>query len=338
MRMTIAVLSLLLAVEVSALNVAIPAQRTLNPVVSPRKAKVLRDARAAFTLPDGSQWIVHTVPAKREPSALGVTRFGADGAARVFLVSDWLPEGTIPGGSAGQVYGVGMLNDGRVLVSAGWQNHGGSHNAIFVLSAEAGGTYHTDKVFEVPGAAEIVGGPVNTILAVTNYPAMRGGGPLLTHFNTEGLRLGAFGSGDVSPAAAAKSAMAARLHRINENLYALYIPSREEVAVFHLSPGDREFIWSPRRHVFLGEDAAAAGMRVLGLESAGMADDLLVVRSGLYRGRPGTLLTVFGKYHKEKQSEFLDVPWNLMLREFGVIHGVVHRGDVHLDTVALKND
>ncbi|HYR29361.1 MAG TPA: hypothetical protein VEU30_12900, partial [Thermoanaerobaculia bacterium] len=325
------------ALDAAAVSLNVPAQRSLHPVTTERKAKVLRDGRSSFTLPDGSQWVVHSVPAQSEPSALGVTRFAADAPARVFLVSDWLPHRTIPKGWAGQVYGVGMLNDGRVLVSAGWHNRTGSHNAIFVLRARQDGTYHTDKVIEVPGVGEVIGGPANTILAITTRPDVRGG-HLLSHFSTEGVFLGGHAGlgADLPPRAAAQNAMHARLHRIHENQYALYDPSAEKVFVFNLRRGDGEYIWQGHGHIFLGEDAGTAGMRVLGMESIG--DELVVVRSGKYRGRLGTLLTVFDRLQKEKQSEFLDVPWNYMLRESGEIHGVVFKDDVQLDKVAVGRD
>ena len=322
-----------------AIEFEVPARRNLEPVASPRKAKVLRDARAAFTLRDGSQWITHGVPARREPSAIGVTRFERDGSARVFLVSDWLPKGTIPGGYAGQVYGVALLTDGRVAVSAGWMSGGTSHNRIFVLRRRADGGYDTDRMFELPGVAQVVDGPANLILAITVDATLRDGGPLVRVFDTNGTVRGAVdGQNPASPAEAVRNAHDARIVRVNENRFAVYEPSQERVMSFDLYVVEPELIFKPYGGVFLGDDAGLAGTRVLGIDAAPNGD-VLVVRSGLVRGRPGTELTVYTRTFREvKQSQTLDVPWSLLLREHGHIRGLVFHNDVRLDTVHVRHD
>jgi hypothetical protein len=338
MRKTMLILSLLLANNALAVRLAVDPRTAVEPVDSPRKAKVLRDARAAFTLPDGSQWITHRVPAQREPGAIGVTRFGTDGTARVFLVSDWLPKGSIPRGWCGQVYGVTLLTDGRVAVSAGWTDGRNSHNAIVILSLRGDGRYDTDKVIELPGVAQIAGAPRNTILAVTNDANRRGGGPLLTLFDTEGRKIGA-GFSDhlpVSAPEAAQNARKARLHRFGERRFAFYDPYSESVAVIDFEVLERETILTPIQVTFVGDDATTSALPVLDIDQS-PDGDILVVRAGVIRGTPGTQLTIYGE-GAAKQSVILDRPWNLMLRENDRVRGVVLRGQVALDTVALARE
>lgn len=337
MRKSAVILTLLFTTSALAARLDAPSRRTVfDPVESPRKAKVLRDALAAFTLSDGSQWVTHFVPAAREPGAIGVTRFGADGSAHVFLVSDWLPRGSIPRGWCGQVYGVGLLDDGRVIASAGWTDGRNSHNGIFILRPGEDGRYVTDKLIEVPGVRHVVGGPRNTILAVTFDANLRGGGPLFTLYASDsGKRVGTLIlAQDQSPVEAAQKAGNARLQRINAQTFAAYEPTVELVYVFDLEVVASETILSPRRVLFVGDDAVTVSAPVVGIE-AWEDGDLLVARSGRVRGTVGTQLTIYGRDHSVRQSLTLDRPWHLMLREESRILGVVRRREVELDPVAV---
>lgn len=338
MRKTLLGFSLLVASNVLAVRLEVKERMTFDPVASPRMAKVLRDARGAFTLPDGSQWITHATWAEREPSAIGVTRFGADGSERLFLLSDFLPKGTIPRGWVGQVYGVALLDDGRIAVSGGWTDKRTSHNAIIILRPLKDGSYETERVNKVPGVRQIVGAPRNTILAVTSDANLRDGGPLLTVYDTEG-RMRARGfmhKGRFSPAEAARNASEAQLRRVTDTLFALYDPSGQEVVVFWMEVKDAETIWKGHSVLFVGDDASTAHLPIIGFDAWGNGD-VLIARAGNIRGRVGTQLTLYAaNSHAVKQSIFLDRPWNHMLREHDKIHGVVHRGQVALDTVALQ--
>ncbi len=336
MRKTILGLLLLSAGNALALRLNVEPRRGFDPVDSPRKAKVLLDSRAAFTLEDGSQWITHGIPAQREPGAIGVTRFGPDGTVRLFLLSDWLPQGSIPGGMCGQIYGVALLTDGRVAVSAGWTDGHDSHNAILILNLRRDGRYDTDKVIEVPGVAQIAGAPRNTVLAITNDANLRGGGPLLTLYDTAGRRRAALFDDQLSVSAseAAQSSMKARLHRTGERGFVFYDPYKDSVIVFDLEVVEKEVIFTPIHVAFIGEDAATAGLPVLGID-ASPDGDVVVARVGMIRGTYGTQLTVYGSDGSVKQSTTLDRPWNLILRENDRIRGVVLRDGVVLDTVAI---
>lgn len=336
MKKTILALSLIAAANAFAARLDIQPRRALDPVDSERMARVLRDARSEFTLEDGSKWIIHRVPAQNEPSAYGVTRFGADGSARVFLVSDWLPKGSIPRGWCGQVSAVAQLSDGRVLASAGWTDGTNSHNGIFVLRALPDGRYATDQLIELPGVAQIAGGPRNTIAAVTDDASIAGGGPLLTLLDTQGHVLGRwFDGAALSAPAAAQNSVQARLQRISESRFALYDPSVEMIRVFDLAVANGRATLAVRTNVFVGDDAVSAGLHLIGIEAA--ADgDVLVARSGVIRGKPGTQLTVYDQHGGVRQSTTLDRPWNFMLRENGRIRGVVMRGDVVLDTIGMR--
>lgn len=341
MRNTMLILSLLLTANALGERWDIQPHKPFVAVQSPRKAKALRDARAAYTLSDGSQWITHSVPAQREPSAIGVTRFGVDGSARVFLVSDWLPKGTIPRGSCGQVYGVALLTDGRVAISAGWTDGHASHNGIFILRATEDRDYAVDKLIEVPGVAQIAGAPRNTILAVTDDATLRGGGPLLTLFDTQGRRLGTLFDKHlpISASEAARNAINARLQRINERGFALYDPSEAQVHVFDVDvlESGNEAIVTPRRGIFVGDDASTANLPVLAIDARDDGD-LLVARAGLMSGAPGTRLTIYGRDGAPKQSATLDRPWNLTIRENGQLRGVLLRHDVVLDSAVMRHE
>jgi hypothetical protein len=339
MKKTILTLSLLLAANAFSARLDIQPRTALEPVASARKAKVLRQARASITLDDGSQWIIHRVPAQHEPGAFGVTRFGADGSARVFLVSDWLPKGSIPRGLCGQVRGVTQLTDGRVAVSAAWTDGVTSHNAIFVLRVREDGRYDTERVIEVPGVSHIAAGPRSSIVAVTNDASRHGGGPMATVFDAQGRVLGAYFDQDslLSPPAAAQNALQARLQRVGENGFALYDPQGDLIRVFELDVSARDVTLTPQANIFVGDDASTADLQVLGIEPT--ADgDIVVARVGLVRGNPTTQLTVYDRLGGVKESATLDRPWNLMLRENGRIQGLVLRGDASLDTVALRRE
>lgn len=337
-RKSVVLCSLLLATNAFAVRLEVQPRMMFVPVAEPRKAQVLREARDAFTLPDGSQWITHPVPAENEgSSAVGVTRFEVDGSATVFLVSDWLPKRSIPNGWCGQVYGVSQLSDGRIAVSAGWTDGSQSHNGIFILRVREDGRYDTDKLIRLPGVAQIVGTQNNSILAVTNDPGRRDHGPLLTSYDTEGVKFGGFFGGDmaVSAVEAAQNAAKARLVRVGETGFAFYNPREESIYLFHFEVGHREGVFIPKTRIFIGDDAEIAALPVVGID---VSEDweVLVARVGNFRGTIGTHLTVYDSDNKVKQTTTLDRPWNLMLREKGRIHGVVRRGEVSLDTVRLQ--
>ncbi|HEX8152411.1 MAG TPA: hypothetical protein VF698_04760 [Thermoanaerobaculia bacterium] len=332
MRIRIVALMLLLtAGSAFAQGWEIQPSATPEPVASARKAKVLRTARAAYTLPDGSQWITHSVPARREPGAIGVTRFGSDGSARVFLVSDWLPKGTIPRGWCGQVYGVALLTDGRIAVSGGWNDGRDSHNAIFVLRALADGAYGPDAVFEVAGVAQIAGGPRNSIVAVTHDVNRRRGDPLLTIFDTRGSILAFLfdRSSSTTPPEAAQNAMRAHLQWIDAQTFAVSDSHAQVVYVFSLQVLDHEVVLIPRQVFFVGEDASTATLPIVGID-ANANGDVLVARTGVARGRMGTHLTVY-RNDATIETAVLDRPWNLILRENGQVRGLVMKNDPLLD-------
>lgn len=346
---TAVILSLLVATSAVGARLEVAPDARAEVVQSPRKAQVLRAARAAFALPDGSQWVTHPVHPKRETSAVAVTRFGADGSADVYLVSDWLPKGTIPRGWCGQVYAVTQLTDSRVAVSAGWTDGSNSHNAILVLRATGDRRYKTDKVIRVPGVSQIVAGHRNSILAITNDASRRGGGPLLTVFTAAGeaIASGYDQARPISAAEAAQYAMKARLQRIGERRFAIYFPLDETVHVLDIEiRGPREATVTPIQNVFVGDEAALAAAPVLGIDGSA-SGDVVVVRVGQIRGTPGTQLTVYGRDSAVKQSVTLDRPWRLLLneqrdyervrQERGRLRGLLLRDSVALDSVAIRD-
>jgi hypothetical protein len=337
MKKTTLLLSLLLATTALAARIEVPPGRALAPVESARKAEVLRSALSTFTLDDGSLWITHFAPAEREPGAIGITRFGADGTARLFLLSDWLPKGAIPRGRYGQIYAVTMLTDGRLAASGGWTDGRNSHNAVITLKPGKDGAYTTERIIELPGVYRLAAGPNNSIVVVTNDAMRRGGGPLLTIIDRNGAIVGdLFGvHASLSPVEASQNASDARLERVSENRMALYDPELATVIVFDLKVGDGKADAGGGFTRFIGDDATLDGTRVVGIDVT-PDDEILVVRSGKIRGTFGTHLTIYDSRGGVKQSTTLDVPWNLMIRENDRIHGVVMRGKPHLDTIHLR--
>lgn len=342
MKKLMLVVSLLLTVNSYAAKLDAPPRRNLNPVKSPRQAEVMREARAIFALADGSLWVTHPVPAESEPSALGVTRFGTDGSAKVFLLSDWLPKGAVPNGWCGQVYGVTMLTDGRVAVSGGWTDGRDSHNAIFVLRRVADGTYSTDRKFEWAGVADIVGGPNNTILAVTSNASLRNGGPLLTLFTAGGAVIGTHAACNPPQAKleALQNARKARLRRVGRNRFAVYEPAVDSVAIVDVEITRGGSTWSTAGHVFVGDDAHTAHLPFIGFEVSPDGNEVLVARTGPIDGRYGTQLTLYSRrgIGEVKQKTVTDMPWNFMIRQNNEVHGVVRHRDVLLDTVRFVAD
>jgi len=336
MKKTMIVACLLVAANALAARIEVDPHRKLEPAGSERMTKVLLDYRGAFALEDGSQWITHSVPAAAEPGAIGVTRFGPDGSARVFLVSDWLPRGAIPRGRCGQVFGVALLTDGRVAVSAGW-NDGDSHNAVIVLRALDDGRYATVKVIELPGVDQIAGGPRNTFVAVTSNASLPAGGPMLTIFNTDGKILGSFFDGDpfLNVSRAVQNAMAAQLQRLGESRFAFYDRSSEFIRVFDVHLAGTRANVTMRTSIFLGDDPAGANLKFLGMQAA-PDGDLFVARMVSINGSYSTLLALYDENGGLKQKTVLEHPWNLMLQERGRVRGVVMRDGVSLDTVIVR--
>lgn len=337
MKRTLIAVTLLLATNASAVRLEVRPAASLSRVDAPRKAMKLSEARGVFRLDDGSLWVSHPAPARREPSAIAVTRFDPDGSATAFLVSDWLPKGTIPRGLCGQVRSVTQLTDGRIAISAGWNDGAQSHNGVFILRRRDDGRYDTERLVELPGVSQIVGTHRNGILAVTDNPSRRDHGAILTVIDAEGNAFGVQLSPEtetLTAVEAAQNASRAKLQRVGQNLFAFYNPAIEEVLTLRIDVGHREATIAARNNLFIGDDAALAALPVVAINVTD-DDDLVVVRVGDLRGVIGTHITVYGADNSVKETKTLDRPWNHVIREKGKLHGVVNRGEILLDTVNL---
>jgi hypothetical protein len=340
MKPTLLAIALFIATNALAVRLEVPKGSAPAAVDTPRKAEKLREARAVFTLPDGSLWVAHPAPAKREPNAIAVTRFDPDGSAAAFAVSDWLPKGSIPRGWCGQVYGVTQLSDGRIAVSGGWTDGAESHNAIFTLRRREDGRYDTDRVVKLPGVGEIAGTAGNGIVAVTDDASRRDHGAILTAIDAEGHRIAVLAGNKteaLTAVQAAQNTANAKLQRVGEKWFAFYNPAAEEVYIFEVVVGRREATIMGVAVIFIGDDAELASLRVIGIEVADDRD-VIVVRTGRYRGRLATHLTVYDHIGRVKETKTLDEAWNHVIREKGKLHGVVNRGDVLLDTMTLARE
>lgn len=339
--MKLRILLVLFAVtsQAFAARLDVDSKRPMEAITSERKANVLIQARRVFSLPDGSLWVTHPVPAEREPSALGVTRFSADGSARVFLLTDWMRKGEVRHGWCGQVYGVALLDDGHLAVSGGWTDGSNSHNAIFVLKPRADGGYDTINRFDVPGVAELVAAAPDRIFAITNDPSRAGGGALLTLYNQEGVAISGYApeNRNTSVLEAAQNARNSRVVRISRYRFAIYNAFDRTVDVLDVKPETaRGAVFAPFSKIFIDGDATIANLPVIGI--AATQKEVLVVRSGNVRGHFGTLFTAYNSLADVTAESFLDRPWNFVFPENGKLRGVVHYKDAMLDTIEFQGD
>lgn len=340
MRNALLAVMLFLSTNALGARLEVPAGGGLTVIESPRKASKLRDARAVFTLPDGSLWVAHPAPAQREPNAIAVTRFEPDGSAAAFAISDWLPKGSIPRGWCGQVYGVTQLTDGRVAVSGGWTDGTESHNGVFILRRRQDGRYDTDRVVKLAGVGEIAGTAGNGIIAVTDDPMRADHGAILTVIDAAGNAFAALHGNKtetLTAVEAAQNTASAKLQRIHDNGFAFYNPAAEEIYIFELRVGHRQASIKGWYSVFTGDDAELAKLPVVGLEVTDDRD-VVVARTGRFRGRIGTHLTVYDQIGRVKETKALDRAWNHVIREQGKLHGVVNSGEIVLDTVTLARE
>ncbi|MEA2337171.1 MAG: hypothetical protein QOE82_1178 [Thermoanaerobaculia bacterium] len=338
-RVAVSALLFAYSMNAAAARLKVDPARRLEPVGSERMARVMRDAYAMFALPDGSKWIVHKVPAKREPGAMGVTRFGPDGAAHVFLLSDWLPKGTIPGGWCGQVYGVARFDDGRIGVSGGWTDGVNVHNAIFILGGRDHGAFDVEKLVELPSVRQLCAGPDDTILAITSDPGKRDGGPLLSLVRADGtvLPLGFLSAMPISAGDAAQRATKARISRYAERRFALYDPQIESVVLFDLRVAKGEAVLAGNNVIFIGDDPHDPALLGFDVRPDG---DLVVIRTGTVSGATATHLAVYDGSGAapalRKQTVITAHPWNFALPEAGGLRGVVFHDGVEFDTVEVE--
>lgn len=119
----------LLAVIIATFEVSVAVATPIHPLQrdarvvdrTTHEARVLRDAFRMFVTTNGDRWAMHHVATRREPSAIGMTRLKSDGTTQLYLASDFLPRGTIPLGTVGQVYSIGeMATPGSYAVAIGW--------------------------------------------------------------------------------------------------------------------------------------------------------------------------------------------------------------------------
>jgi hypothetical protein len=331
--------SLVIAANAFAVRLEVAPETALTPVDSPRQAEALRNAIGVFRLPDRSLWVTRLKPSALDPSAMPVTRFAADSSVKEFFLSEWLPKGTLANDHGGQVRAVTQLDDGRVVVSGGWNDGKASYNAVFILRARDDGHYETEKVIRMPGVSGIAAIGGNSIVAVTDDAMRRG--PLLTLVNTEGQRRGILASDPaMSAIAAAQNASSGRLQRVGESSIAFYNPSEQKIYLIELNASSKDDVVAEKRVVSIGGDAALASLRVVGIDIA-KDGDVIVARVGPLDGAFGTHLTIYGADDKVKKTVTVDRPWNHMLREEGRLQGVVPGRpgrDISFDTVRLASE
>jgi hypothetical protein len=224
---------------------------------------VYSEAIRIIGLSDGSSVVLHPFIRDDEKQALA----GAEASpilATIFLTpggvhtrhmaANWIRRSRLTerdqgsdaaAGTVGQFYGATLLSDGKTLAfSVGWSDRRGqSHNGVFL--AERGSTVPGLvglKMIDVPGrVADIMAGPGNLLLAVTEIPSRRGNGrqpPLVSVLDTNGhLRGGLAGAPD-SPSPGDRAArLRSRLIRIDETTYALYDAEFNRLIRVHLTAG-----------------------------------------------------------------------------------------------------
>lgn len=304
-----------------------------------RRAKVLEKSVRTIAFADATEWVIHPVWAARETSPMGVTRFAADGAPELYLVSDWLPKGSIPRGYVGQVYGVADLEDGGVAATVGWNGRRGDvHNAVLFLERRGANDYHLRATVELPGVADVVRGPAGTAVVVTGAAQRTGGGPLLTVVNPTGV-VGEFFTPDTAGDAhlALRNIVHARLQHIGGATYALYDAGRQTLTRFNLivkREGRAELAVAETFSV--DNDPALSAGRVVGLQVAANGS-ALIARVGRSESGPQTVVTRFSRTGLVDGTWVSQHPWNAVVPRRGGLGGVVSRGAVLVETVTFSD-
>jgi hypothetical protein len=300
-----------------------------------RRELALQKVLRAVTFEDETEWIIHPVWAARERSPIGVTRLSADGRAELYLVSDWLPKGSIPRGSVGQVHSVADLGARSIAAAVGWTDPDGEvHNAVLFLD-RVDDKYERRATVDLPGVADVVRGPAGTAIVVTASAHRAGGGPRLTVIAPRGV------VGELLPASEHADARDAvrrlpqtSLQHVGGSEYAFYDPLDRTLYRFTAVLAGERVQFRALENLSIDDDPATSSDRLVGVfaHSDGGA---LVARVGLRANGPRTVITMFSSTGAVEGTWESEAPWNAVLRRPGGVDGVVSRGGVQIESVTF---
>jgi uncharacterized protein YodC (DUF2158 family) len=347
-------LSLFFAISNAAQSGLQPAQHSFERIEDSRRIMLFRQSRSSQTLSDGTEWVTHPCPARKEPGCIAVTRL-LNGKATTFLAADFLPGApghTVPIGSGGQVYSVAALDDGTQAVSLGWNDGHDSHNAIVFL-VSTGDRYTSARVVELPCVRAIAAGPDGTVLAITSNASVRGGGPRLTLLDSQGTILGSWFDGDPSatPAQAARLASSLRLEKIASGRYTFFDPAVALLRVFNID-GTNPSTRAMNLPNFVQARKGAASAAMTPLAAISLNDDLTgqfvldvhttphlvtsVTTVGSIDGQPRTRVTLYDTNGGVSGRWVSEHPWRHAEHHGNVLTGVVDRDDLWTESVTFR--
>ncbi len=348
-----------------------PAYRSVEELKGGTSEAVLfSQAIRVVVLPDGSRFVIRSVPARSEKNAIGASLLSTRGDARALYAANWIRPGISAAtqmpfpGSLGQIYSGARFPDGRTtVVSVGWaDSQGRSHNGIAVLD----GIALLRNLIEVPGTVrDLAVGPGNTLLAVT-YLTSRlqgdGGTPLLTVLDTNGVVHGEFFPSTASADLLVPAVGHARLQGLGKNRFAFYDDLTSTVRLFQLqvpektagqvsTPSVKAF---PVQAWFLATPDATAMLettltlpvspgvlhseRPPILQSVHISpdDSVNITREIVSGGRPQTLITRYAKSGAIVGSWSPSNPWRAAFWDGEFLTGIVNQGDLTvLETVSF---
>lgn len=307
-----------------------PRQLTMNNVSDAKHVHTIRESHAAMALNDGSEWMFHPCPAKDEPSCMAVTRL-TNGEAKPFIAADFLPGpagATIPIGKGGQIYSITDLDDGRKVVSLGWNDGKDSHNALVYVTFSDRDHPTIDRVVEMRGVRAIVGATQGRVLAATMDALIPGGGPRLTLLDGAGKIVKQWLPGDYrTPPEAARAANDVRLQEVIPGRYAFFDPSDLSVRILDLPT------MTFRSAMAINDDLSGQSIRDFYIAPNNV---MAFVTTGRIDGRFRTSIHVYAPDGNVVGKWTGENPWQTVVHHGHVFTGTIVKDDVTTETVDLS--
>jgi hypothetical protein len=314
----------------------------------------------------GTNWVFHGLnDVAREVEAAAVTRMSGDRAARTYVASELVAPGEVFPGKLGQVYSISPLTTpGYYAATIGYYSkERATRNALVVFHESESGELATVRVIRLRNAAQVIGGPRDTMVVSAVDPLNAAAFHLATVFDVEGnvhAELLPFGAPTLVDASRVNRAV--RLQQSGADDFALYDPQQNVVQHFSLAfagelPKPSEVSRStelrqPRRAVVpeiafdadWAVDVAASGIRANDVKLGRLfdfdADDahrtVTVARNVLVDGRPVAAVT---RYDGRSATTFTaGGPWNGTLWRDDAITGFApHHRSVLEERVSIAD-
>lgn len=361
----VAVAMLCLPVVAQAASLPAGARQDRERVSAPeRRVAVTARARAMSHDRLGNNWVFHGLDEVRaEVKAAAVTLIRPNGSLRTFFASDLLPQGTVAPGMAGQVFTISpMTTPGYYAATVGYVSREHyTRNAVVVFALGDDGEPRTVRVIQIRNAAQVIGGPRDTMIVTAADPLDSATFALATVFDIDGnvhAELMTFGAPNLIEAA--KVTRAVRLQQSGAEDFALFDPQSRVVQHYSLaragnlpsladatpSPEMR----APRRAAYPEISLAAdwtvsvdnpgvGGSRVeLGRLLDFHVDDatqtVTLARNVSLNGVPSAVVSRYDG--RDVEAWMSDGPWNATLWRRDAIDGFGPRGGLVEQHVSLK--